>query len=124
MQKKSVKSLRKLLMKPTKRITKAETPEKKKLRIERQRQRRKLPHNKYGDQKQAAKQRGIQWLFTFQEWFEMWYFSGKWRERGCGRGQYCMMRNADAGPYSVDNVTIGLADDNKREAIQRKYTVG
>ena len=100
------------------RIYKEETKEKKALRIERQRQRRKLPHNKYGDQKQAAKQRGIKWLFTFQEWFEMWYFSGKWKERGHKHGQYCMTRKGDIGPYSIDNVTIGLTDDNKREANQ------
>ena len=106
-----------------KRVGRPENARQKALRVERQRQRRKLPHNQYGDQKQAARQRGIEWLFIFQEWFDMWYFSGRWKERGHKRGQYCMMRNGDIGPYSVDNVTIGLTDDNKRDGAYRRHAM-
>src|SRR5215469_18965083 len=46
----------------------------------------------------VAKQRGIEFLLTFQEWLAIWHDSGKWAERGCKQGQYCMARFGDKGP--------------------------
>lgn len=69
----------------------------------------------YQAQRQQAKARGIEWLFTFDTWLDVWDASGKLAERGPGRHQYCMARTNDAGPYSPHNVRITTGEDNWRE---------
>jgi len=58
----------------------------------------------------------IQWNLTFEQWMEVWQQSGHWEERGCKKGQYCMSRYNDIGPYEIDNVFIQLHSDNIRQA--------
>jgi hypothetical protein len=77
-------------------------------------------------QKDTAKERGIEWLFTFAEWWAMWEASGKWELRGRLKrmGGWEMSRPGDVGPYSVDNVTIvshreNMADVQARLAARR-----
>jgi len=72
-------------------------------------------------QRARAKNRGIEWLFTFEEWMRVWTDSGKLHLRGKGAGKYVMSRQGDVGPYSAENVTIQLyekncADVNKNHA--------
>jgi hypothetical protein len=67
---------------------------------------------RYHQQKAQAKGRGIEWKFTFNDWFDIWLASGKWEQRGCKRGQYVMSRYNDIGPYSKDNVFIQLCQLN------------
>lgn len=62
-----------------------------------------------------AKQRGIPFELSLEEWKSTWIDSGKWTERGRGKGKYCMCRVADQGAYAVDNVYIGLSTDNIRD---------
>lgn len=69
----------------------------------------------YKDHKSNAKRRGIEFLFSFEEWRAMWIGSGKWLLRGRKRGDYCMCRNGDKGPYSTWNVTIKLIEQNALE---------
>jgi hypothetical protein len=57
----------------------------------------------------------IEWLFTFETWLEIWLKSGKWHQRGNRRGQYCMARFGDVGPYSPDNVEIKTVGENHIE---------
>jgi hypothetical protein len=57
----------------------------------------------------------IEWHFTFDEWLDIWMKSGKWSQRGCRRGQYCMARFGDVGPYAPWNVEIKLHSENARE---------
>ena len=71
---------------------------------------------KYTDQKSKAKHRGIEFNLTFEEWWNIWQQSGKWDQRGIGKGQYVMSRIADKGPYEVGNVKIQTAADNNQEA--------
>lgn len=70
---------------------------------------------KFKQQQAAAKQRKIEWQFNFDDWMAVWEKSGKWEQRGTGKGQYCMGRYGDAGPYSKDNVKIISKADNNRE---------
>lgn len=63
----------------------------------------------------GAKQRGIPFLMTFEEWWAIWQDSGKWEQRGCHRGQYVMARFRDAGPYAVGNVRICTREENSAE---------
>ena len=79
-----------------------------------------LAKRKYASHKWQAKNRNIDWLFTFENWIKMWINSGKWEERGNKGHQYCMARKGDQGPYSPDNVIIKTTEENKREA----YDIG
>jgi hypothetical protein len=62
-----------------------------------------------------AKRRGIDFLLSYEEWFQIWQESGHLHERGYRKGQYCMARFGDVGPYVVGNVHIILHADNSRE---------
>lgn len=68
----------------------------------------------YQRQKDTAKQRGIEWRFTFASWWRMWEESGKWEMRGRtkGMGGWEMSRPGDVGPYSPDNVVIVTHREN------------
>lgn len=74
------------------------------------------PLGKFEQQRRQAKQREIQWLLTFDEWWLIWQESGHWEQRGKRAGQYVMSRNGDVGPYSISNVAICRFEDNIRDA--------
>jgi hypothetical protein len=65
--------------------------------------------------KSNAKQRGVEFLFTFEQWRDWWLATGEWEQRGRGRDKYCMRRNGDVGPYSIDNVFCGTNTENVRD---------
>jgi len=67
----------------------------------------------YNIQKQNARRRNIPFLFTYEQWLEVW--GDKITQRGRGKGKYCMARNNDTGPYSIDNVKIIPFEENNRE---------
>ena len=69
----------------------------------------------YRRQKNAAKARGIAWCFTFDSWLQVWSKSGRIEERGRGRGKYVMARFGDVGPYSPENVSIILYEQNAKD---------
>jgi len=69
----------------------------------------------YTQHKSNAKTRGVEFLFTFEQWRDWWVASGKWEQRGRGRGKYCMRRHGDIGPYSIENVFCGLNEENVRD---------
>lgn len=66
-------------------------------------------------QKHNAENRGIAWELTLTEWWRIWQESGRWAERGRGKGRYVMARLGDSGPYSVDNVYITEAVQNSKD---------
>jgi hypothetical protein len=76
----------------------------------------KKPSTIYANSKSNAKARGINFILTFEEWWDIWQQSGKWEERGKRKGQYVMSRKGDTGPYAVKNVFIQSMADNCREA--------
>lgn len=79
------------------------------------------PKNKYKLQMRAAARRGIEWLFTFETWWEVWEYSGRWEQRGRGASEYCMCRKLDKGAYSPDNVYIATSGYNRQQqGIYRK----
>lgn len=75
---------------------------------------------KYYFHKRAAELRGIEFLFTFDEWLTTWEQSGHLHERGCRKGQYVMARLGDRGPYAVGNVKIITCQQNNRETDKAK----
>jgi hypothetical protein len=60
----------------------------------------------------CAHYRGIGFEMSFSQWLDTWIASGKLDQRGSKRGQYCMSRFHDRGPYALGNVEIILPDEN------------
>ena len=73
------------------------------------------PKKAYDDHVRHSADRNIPWLFTYSSWLEMWLVSGKWEERGRGKGKYCVCREEDEGAYSPRNCYIGTFEDNMRD---------
>ena len=59
------------------------------------------PKGKYAKQKRRALERGITWLFTYEQWIAWW--GEDLDRRGTGRGKMCMARYGDTVPYSPEN---------------------
>ncbi len=66
----------------------------------------------YMTHKRNAKKRNIDFFLTFDEWLDIWTRSGKLDMRGRKKGQYCMARIGDIGPYAIGNVYIELSNVN------------
>jgi hypothetical protein len=75
---------------------------------------------KFTVQRARAKNRGIAWEMTFEQWLEIWTASGKIELRGKGVGKYVMSRHGDAGPYSVGNVEIVPYEQNAGD-VNKNY---
>lgn len=76
---------------------------------------RSTPMDRFNQQRWRANNRGIAWLLSFDEWWQIWQQSGNWHLRGLGCGRYVMSRHGDVGPYAAGNVSIKLFTDNIRE---------
>ena len=71
------------------------------------------PKGKYQVQKQHAKQRGVDWDFTFDDWWAIW--EPHWDKRGTGAGQLCMCRLDHSKGYAPNNVRIDTNLSNAQE---------
>lgn len=69
----------------------------------------------YRTQKYNARNRGVQFLLSFDQWLAIWRDSGKLDQRGRGIGKFCMSRRGDAGAYEVGNVFIQEHVANSQE---------
>ena len=67
----------------------------------------------YDNAKNCARERGIDWQFTYETWCAWW--GEDINRRGPYRHQLVMARNGDTGPYHPDNVHKKSASDNCRE---------
>ena len=74
-----------------------------------------VPWRKFKHHQGSAKQRGIPFLLTFEDWCGIWFASGHWEERGRRRGQYVMARFMDRGAYERGNVRICSVGENTEE---------
>lgn len=64
----------------------------------------------------SAKDRGIEFKLSFEQWEMWWKESGHYHERGRGVGKYVMARKGDQGAYELGNIECKLGGDNIREA--------
>lgn len=69
----------------------------------------------YDNAKWCAKERGIDWKFTYDTWIEWW--GEDFALRGCRSNQLVMARNGDTGPYHPDNVHKVTARENHKERM-------
>ncbi len=67
----------------------------------------------YNTQKSQAKSRGIEFLFSFEEWIEWW--GDDYVKRGREGHELVMARNGDIGPYAPHNVKKITASENQAE---------
>jgi hypothetical protein len=75
------------------------------------------PKGRFVQQRATAKQRGILFAMTFNEWWSLW--EPYWDKRG--QGGYVMARYGDTGPYAVGNVRICSQGNNATECLQMRY---
>ena len=80
-------------------------------------QREKTPLSRFKQQRVSAKDRGIPFRLSYEQWLDIWKQSGHFHERGRGRGKYCMSRPGDKGAYERGNVKIILFEANNVEQI-------
>ena len=78
----------------------------------------KLHKQKYNVQRSKAKKRNIEWEFTYEEWLEWW--GDDIINRGRGKGQLCMSRYNDIGPYNPSNVRKLTIEGNSSEGHKGK----
>lgn len=72
--------------------------------------------NAYKWHRTNSQRRGIEFLFSFDEWKQWWIDSGKWELRGVGKNKFCMCRMNDVGPYAVWNVYCATNGKNLSDA--------
>jgi len=89
-----------------------DTPEYKAMRNAGNDKFRAKPEGKYSSHKHRAKQSGVEFNLTFDEWMNIW--EPYWDQRGIGGMVMC--RTGDTGPYEVGNVRIDTQANNNREA--------
>jgi hypothetical protein len=83
---------------------------------ERSKRWRATPRGQYSVHKKNAKDRGVGFELTFEQWWEIWNERPHWwARRGNRAGCYVMCRRGDVGPYAVGNVYIGTFSRNIRE---------
>lgn len=76
---------------------------------------------KYIEHKHNAKKRNVDFLLTFEEWYQTWLDSGHLNERGQGVGKYQMGRFGDEGPYAIGNIKIILHSENVTEGNNKRF---
>lgn len=81
----------------------------------------KTPRGKFINQRDRAKQRGIEWLFTYEEWLTWW--GGDISTRGVTRDDLCMGRFNDAGPYSPANCYKTTMRENHKLRNNLRYAI-
>lgn len=69
------------------------------------------------EQRMRARQRRIEWVISFVEWWGIWQKSGLWNVRGREHSESAVMaRRGDVGPYSNGNVYIITLSANFTES--------
>lgn len=75
---------------------------------------------KYKVHRTNAKQRGVEFKLTFDEWMSWWIATGHYHERGREVGKYVMARKGDQGAYELGNIECVQAQVNSTAAHEGK----
>jgi len=87
----------------------------------RQKRYQQTPKGRFSDHKRGAKQRGIAFYLTFEQWWGYW--EEHWEARGTGADAMCMCRTNDEGAYEVGNVRIDTNANNAKECLQIRWGI-
>lgn len=87
------------------------------------RSKERTPMGAFISQKSNANSRGIDWNLKFWDWWNIWQDSGKWEQRGRGRG-YMMCRFGDEGGYEIGNVYVATGIHNSKVQKNNPYRTG
>ena len=90
------------------------TPEQKKQKALKNKEWWASDFGQYTSHRRRAARSDIEFTISFEDWLSVWKSSGHYEERS--PTGYVMCRIGDTGPYSVDNVFIDTASNNKRQA--------
>jgi hypothetical protein len=71
------------------------------------------PRGRYAQHRANAKNRGVEWQLTFEDWWAVW--EPHWDQRGPHANGAIMCRIQEPGPYSPDNVRIGTKSQNTQQ---------
>ncbi len=71
------------------------------------------PRDRYAQHKSSAKQRGVEFDMTFDEWWQIW--QSRFEQRGRQAGKMQMCRAGDVGAYRSGNVRIASIEENRAE---------
>lgn len=82
------------------------------------------PTGAYHSQRRNAINRGIEWNMKLWDWWQVWYLSERWEDRGREKGQYVMCRFGDVGAYELGNVYIATSDHNVSFQPNNPYRKG
>jgi transposase len=75
-------------------------------------------------QKNNALKRDVCWNLKLWDWWQIWQESGKWEQRGRGKGRYVMCRFGDTGAYEPGNVYIATCEHNVSFQPNNPYRLG
>ena len=79
-----------------------------------------LMRTAYRAHRASAKQRGVEFLITFDEWADWWLEDDRWESRGVGRDELVMARFGDVGPYALGNIYCTTSAQNIADGIANK----
>jgi len=86
--------------------------------------RERTPTGAWARQKHTAGTRGVEWKLKLWDWWQIWQESGKWEQRGRGKGMYVMCRFGDKGAYEVGSVYIAKFEHNVSFQPNNPYRKG
>jgi plasmid maintenance system antidote protein VapI len=86
--------------------------------------RERTPTGAWARQRQTAMSRGLTWNLKLADWWNIWQESGKWDDRGRGKGKYVMCRFGDVGAYEIGNVYIAKCEHNGSFQPNNPYRKG
>ena len=80
----------------------------------------------YTFHKAGARQRGIEFKLSFQEWLDWWQVEDRWSRRGRRGDSLVMARFGDVGAYETGNIYCTTSSQNIRDvpkAVRQKATL-
>lgn len=77
------------------------------------------PYRRFLQNRHSAKQRGIHWALTFDEWWGLW--KQHYHLRGKTSGAWHLCRYLDSGGYIIGNVRVDrrIANDQERSVVYK-----
>jgi hypothetical protein len=70
------------------------------------------PRGRFRAHRFNARRRGIEFSLSFAQWLSVWKRSGRWKQRGRGRGKFCLARINDRGAFEAGNICIISFEEN------------